>query len=354
MTRQKYDYNYVKKYIEDYNYILLSKEYINSKTKLDVQCPFGHKYSVVFSNFKFGYRCPHCCGNVKYNYESVKKYIEDNGYKLISTEYKNTDSKLDLICPNGHKYSVTFYNFKKRGRRCPECNGSPKYDYNKVKNIIEEERYILLSDTYASSKQHLEIMCNEGHKYKATFNNFQRGTRCPHCFGKFRHSYDYVKNIIEETGYRLLSNNYVNVESKLMFKCPKGHEFNMNYNNFQQGQRCPKCIRKSKGELKIEDILNENNIEYISQYKYDDCRNKKPLPFDFYLPLYDLLIEYDGEQHFDIKHSFGDEESFWETVVNDSIKNQYCEDNNIKLVRIPFWEFNNIEEILKKHLNIIK
>ena len=253
---KKYDYDYVKKYVEHHNYVLISKEYINSKTKMDVQCPVGHRYPVTFSNFKFGYRCPYCCGNMKKSYESVKKYIEKKGYELISTEYKNIDSKLDLICPKGHEYPVTFYDFKNRGRRCPKCSGNHKYSYNEVKNIIEEVGYTLLSDTYINSKQHLDVMCDKGHIYPVTLNNFTQGTRCPYCFGNLRHSYEYIKNIVEKTGCRLLSSNYVNVESKLIFKCPKGHEFNMNYNNFQQGQRCPKCITKSKGELKIEDILN--------------------------------------------------------------------------------------------------
>ena len=83
---------------------------------------------------------------------------------------------------------------------------------------------------------------------------------------------------------------------------------------------------------------------------FTNCRDKKVLPFDFYLPQYNLCIEYDGEQHFDIKHSFRDEDSFWNTVLHDAIKNSFCEDNNITLLRIPFWEFDNIEDIIKNKI----
>ena len=123
----------------------------------------------------------------------------------------------------------------------------------------------------------------------------------------------------------------------------------MIYNAFQRGQRCPYC-QTSKGEKKIKEYLDNNNIEYIQQYRFEDCRNKKPLPFDFYLPEYNMCIEYDGEQHFSENRAFGGADRFWITVIHDATKNQYCEDNNINILRIPFWELKNIEEILKKEI----
>ena len=78
------------------------------------------------------------------------------------------------------------------------------------------------------------------------------------------------------------------------------------------------------------------------------------LPFDFYLPQYNLIIEYDGEQHFKPISVFGGEDAFWTTVTHDAIKNQYCEDNDIDLLRIPYWEFDNIEKLIKDKLNGLK
>lgn len=89
------------------------------------------------------------------------------------------------------------------------------------------------------------------------------------------------------------------------------------------------------------------------QKTFKDCKDKKLLPFDFYLPAYNLIIEYDGEQHFDIKHSFSGEDGFVNTIIHDAIKNQYCEDNNINILRIPFWEFDNIEKLIKEKINNI-
>ena len=130
--------------------------------------------------------------------------------------------------------------------------------------------------------------------------------------------------------------------------------FEINWNNFKSGKRCPYC-KKSKGEDSINTTLKKLGVKYKTQYKFDDCRDVLLLPFDFYLYDYNLIIEYDGEQHFDIKRAFNSNENkFWETVVHDAMKNAYCEDNNIDLLRIPFWEFDNIEKIIKQKLSINK
>ena len=94
------------------------------------------------------------------------------------------------------------------------------------------------------------------------------------------------------------------------------------------------------------------NIEFEHEKHFDWALNRY-IRYDFFIPKYNLIIEYDGEQHFDIKHSF-DKESFWIGVYHDAIKNSYCEDNNINLLRIPFWEFENINKIIEKEINKLK
>ena len=100
----------------------------------------------------------------------------------------------------------------------------------------------------------------------------------------------------------------------------------------------------------IRQWLINNGIEYEYQKSFADCRDKRSLPFDFYLPEYNVCIEYDGKQHYESIEYFGGEESFAYTQRHDEIKNQYCADNNIKLLRIPY--FANVEEELNKFLFI--
>ena len=96
--------------------------------------------------------------------------------------------------------------------------------------------------------------------------------------------------------------------------------------------------RNSKGEQYIESYLIDNNIKYIRQYWYKDCRNILPLPFDFYLNELNILIEYDGRQHFESVDLFGGEEELLKRKINDQIKNNYCIKNRIPLLRISYLE----------------
>lgn len=110
------------------------------------------------------------------------------------------------------------------------------------------------------------------------------------------------------------------------------------------------CLNKSKGEMYIKEILDINNIEYIPQKRFKDCRNIKPLPFDFYLPTYNICIEYDGRQHFEPVKYWGGEERFNILKQNDSIKTNYCKDHNIVLIRIPYT--TNKDDIYKIIMNL--
>jgi hypothetical protein len=117
-----------------------------------------------------------------------------------------------------------------------------KLTYEHVKSFIEKEGYQLLSDTYINNRSKLLLKCLKGHEYKVRFYSFKKGIRCPVCSGKQKHTYNYVKSFIEKEGYQLLSDTYKNALSKLLIKCPKGHEYKSTFNRFQQGNKCPKCF----------------------------------------------------------------------------------------------------------------
>jgi very-short-patch-repair endonuclease len=95
-------------------------------------------------------------------------------------------------------------------------------------------------------------------------------------------------------------------------------------------------------------VLEKLNIQFIQQYKFDDCKINYRLLFDFYLPQYNCCIEYDGRQHYEIVERFGGLEGFISTKIRDTYKNWYCEKNNIKIIRISYKDFENIEKILDK------
>lgn len=102
-------------------------------------------------------------------------------------------------------------------------------------------------------------------------------------------------------------------------------------------------------------ILKKKNIQFFQQHKFEDCKNILPLLFDFYIESLNLCIEYDGKQHFNEDCHFGKRDKLEERTKRDKIKNQYCKDNKIFLLRIScFLDFKYHEELISTILNNIK
>lgn len=232
-----------------------------------------------------------------------------------------------------------------------------RLSYEYVKEYIENFGYKLLSKEYKNNKTELEIQCNDcGNIFHMRFNNFKDGKHRCECKSKpLVLTYEYVKNYIESCGYKLLSKEYKNNATYLLVWCgnPNHKPYKVKFNNFKDcNSRCPECNTTSKGEEKIKEILIKYNIKFNQQYLFNDCRNIRPLPFDFYLPQYNITIEYDRRQHYKLDCFNMNLLDLMNLKYNDNKKTQYCNDNNIKLIRIPYWDFNNIEKILKKELKV--
>lgn len=289
-------------------------------------------------------------GKPKLTLEYVKQQFANEGYCLNSKEYINNSTKLSVTCPIGHTYEVTYGNFQ-RGRRCPHCSGIAKHTYEFVKTYIESFNYKLLSDCYLGNHKHLEVECDKGHQYRVTFAHFQTGKRCPYCQGVAKYTIENIKAFCESIDYTYISGTLKDVNSKLIFSCDNDHIFKTSFRSLLVGHRCPVC-NNSKGEKKIEFFLESRNIPFVYQHRFGDCRHKKSLPFDFYIPTLECCIEYDGIQHFKPIDYFGGIEEFENQKIKDEIKTLYCRDNNITLIRIPYFNFDNIPEILESKLKL--
>lgn len=355
MTR-KLTYEHVKNYIEKAGYKLISDNYEKSSKKLEVECSYGHRYMVSFDNFRSGKRCPMCNGNAKCTYKEVKEYIESFGYILLSEEYINSSTYIDVKCPEDHIYKVKFANFK-IGYKCPYCANVVKYTYDEVKKYIESYGYELLSKEYKNAKTHIWVKCPNGHgEYQTTFTNFKRGSRCNECGNKrigdtLRHSYNYIKSSIEsEHGYKLISKEYKNNATPLEVECPKGHRFSISYYHWHEGQRCSVCQAQNYSSKAEKEILYYLKNIYDGKINPND-RNiiKNPnnnhfLELDIYLPEINKAIEFNGTYW----HSFP------ERKLCDKIKKEECNKIGIDLLVVleEDWLkdknscFNNIEKFI--------
>lgn len=226
-----------------------------------------------------------------------------------------------------------------------------------LKDKCNEINYILLTKEYINNKTKLDIICDKGHEWHPTFDNFiNKNRRCRKCADiqngiNQRLSWDEVLNRVELYGYIMISteDDYKHQESQLQAICPNGHIYKFCINNFQQGKRCSQCLMSS-GEQEIARILQKYSIQFIYNYRFQDdiVKNK---PFDFKIINQNICIEYDGQQHFHIQ--------FDKTLLDlmkqhhvDNLKTQYCKENDIQLIRIPYWNFDIIEQIIVQELNL--
>lgn len=142
-------------------------------------------------------------------------------------------------------------------------------------------------------------------------------------------------NITHKNYFDYSKCEFIHSKSKVIIICPKHGFFKQISNNHLNGNGCSKCSI-STCESEILYFLEENNIKYISQHKFDGCKNINHLLFDFYLPDYKICIEYNGQQHYEVVDYFGGIEALNKQKINDDIKVKYCIDNKIKLLIIRY------------------
>lgn len=262
------------------------------------------------------------------------------------------------IC--NHEYLVSPSNFL-RGKRCPKCNGGIAKAHEEFIQALDKKynsEYEVL-DIYERSSQKIKVkhkIC--GFEYDVLpYAILNMGNTCPWCSGHYQNTDRFKQWILENCGeeYKVIG-EYVSAVKKvkmLHMKC--GKEFEATPNHLKGGNRCSYC-KSSKGEKIIEQYLINENINLKSQYRIKECRNKNPLPFDF--AIFDsndklsFLIEFQGRQHYDeyILRKNRKYSNLAYIQTNDNIKKEYCLNNNIKLLTIPYWEMKNISEILTDYL----
>ncbi len=202
-----------------------------------------------------------------------------------------------------------------------------KFDYSKV--------------DYYSSTIPVKIICPKHGEFERKPYLFLSGHNCRNCQReKNRLSTDeFVKRAIAKHGNKF---DYSKVDYKgglepIIISCKKHGDFTQIPEQHIAGSGCPYC-NESRGEKDINLILKNNNIDFIRLKRFDDCISDRGrrLIFDFYLPKYNMCIEYDGRQHYEPVNYFGGLESYNRLKLLDSIKDKYCDDNNIKLIRVSY------------------
>jgi len=277
-------------------------------------------------------------------------------------EYKGVMEKYEVVCPEHGSWNVTLDNHINKKSGCPKCRGFNWTNEDKIKKANEVHNssydYKFIPDNLKTNKR-VKIICKkcDGEFNNTWDNHVNKAQGCPNCakYGRKALTFEQIQQKIldlKNKDYEYNWESYKGYYEKLEIKCPKHGWFEQQINNHLFGQKCPKCLR-SIGEEKIAKFLNDLGIKYETQKTFEGCINPKTdykLKFDFYIPSTNTCVEYDGELHTQSIKFFGGDESLKEYQFKDKIKTKYCKNNNIKLLRISYLEFKNIDQILESKL----
>lgn len=259
---------------------------------------------------------------------------------------------------------------KKRGRK-KGCGIRASEELIEDFKKIHGKTYDYSKTEYVGANTKVIIICLIHGEFQQRSHDHRRGVGCPKC-GQIKKGRsrslgrdEFIRRAVQIHGgtYDYSKVEYIQEKKVITIGCPVHGDFIMTpscHTWLEQG--CPKC-KSSKGETRVMRILDKLGITYVYQWKTPGCRYKRLLPFDFFLPGLNVIIEVDGMQHYEFinfSHKpLGEDEmkiAFELTVEKDRIKNEFCYKNNIKMVRIPYWDVfskdkNKLESIIN---NILK
>jgi len=287
---------------------LLEKKYINSSTRMKYKCNCSKISKISLNCFSLGQRCRDCASKkiglkLRYPYEYVKKYFEDNDCVLLSKEYKNNNTILDYICSCGCCAKISFTAFL-NGQRCRDCASKKiglklRHPYEYVKKYFKDNDCVLLSKKYVNANEIMVYICSCGNSANVSFNNFQQGHRCSQCGIKkvtkaIRHTYEYIKKYFQDHECVLLSKQYENNSTILDYICSCGNKSKTRFSNFRIRPRCKKCgtekisgpnNKKWNHNLTLEERLVKRNYPEYKEWRRNvytrdywtcvNCKKKK-------------------------------------------------------------------------------
>jgi len=324
--KNKYDYSKV--------------NYINAKTKIKITCFIHGEFEQQPTNHLSGNGCPKCAGKNKTTEEFINeaKLIHGGKYDYSLIDYKNSLDKLIIKCElhGVFKQSASGH---LQGFGCPKCVGKNKTteEFINEAKLIHGNKYDYSSVDFKKTNFNVNIKCKLHGIFIQRANHHLSGSGCPKCAGKNKTTEEFINEakLIHNNKYNYFLVKYISEKNKINIICPKHGEFKQKAGDHIRGRGCPIC-RESKGEREIRLWLENKNIKFIPQHKFKDCKDIRPLPFDFYLPDYKMCIEFQGRQHYEKVSIFGGEKELKKRQKRDKIKMEYCKDYNIPLIIIKY------------------
>lgn len=357
--------------------LIFKRTYIkNKKRYIDLLCP-NHLdrgvQSVEIHNLKRNKGCKYCARNVMFTQEEFEEKIDkisDGKIKVIGT-YRGMSKKVKCLCKDhGIEFDMLARNLLHGSTGCKVCSAEKqrnidRFERDFIEKVYAQNPHIIVLSKYKGCSSKVSCYCKKHKRYfsKEARALYERQSGCGECYKETMRKIqglsglDFIKRLNKVHPSLIMVDEYINWTTPITFYCID-HDcyFKCTPSNIlNRTSCCDKTVRWTK-EIEIGNIIQNLGYQYVYQKTFKDCKDKNVLPFDYYLPDINVCIEYQGEQHcrpvnFNGRGKESSLKKLEYTQKHDSIKREYCERNNIGLIEIPYWEYDNAEKYLIDELN---
>lgn len=293
------------------------------------------------------------------------KAIYNNKFDYSKVNYINAQTKIKIICLKHGEFEILPYNHLRGNGGCRLCSAEKqKNNFSKtteqfIKDAINKysDKYDYSLTNYINNKTKVKIICPIHGAFFVYPRNFleSKSCGCKKCsneeiakrYAKTTEQFIEKAKEIHGDKYDYSLADYIRTNIKLKIICPKHGIFEQTPKAHLNNEGCPKC-KSSRGEIKIRNYLKSKYILFEEQKRFKECKDKRSLPFDFYLPNENLLIEFQGEQHYRPHNFKRSKYNFEQLKKHDNIKKEFAVNNGFCFLEISYKD--NIEDILKENL----
>lgn len=347
--------------------------YVNSIRKIEIVCKTHGSFMQSPGKHIGGCGCATCGRNKlsvlfsgsKDSFVEKANKIHGNKYDYSNSNYRNARSKIAITCPLHGDFLQTVYEHLSGGG-CRKC-ANQKISKSKSLNLqtfidrsikVHGDLYDYSKSVYIGTASRIEIVCKKHGSFWQVASNHMIGCGCRLCKAESishalrgnRESFIQSAKKIHGEMYDYSKVVYTTAIKKVEIICGNHGSFFQSPNAHLSGKGCSRC-KSSKYEDHMSILLNDLGFAYNTEIRFDSCKSKGLLPFDFQVFTDNgfCLIEIHGIQHYEPIHYFGGEKAFQSTIKRDSIKSDWAKKNNIPLLCIHYKEF----EVGKEHLQSI-
>ena len=380
--------NHIKRITKDLDYFLDKARFIHgdkydyskvvykgSNEKVCIICPTHGEFYQSPADHLQGHGCVHC-GNAQDNkrigteeFVNRAKAIHGDKYDYSKVAYRSTHDKVCIVCPKHGEFMQRPYEHLK-GSGCYACANNKKgitRKSNRDEFITKAQEvhgtfYDYSRTDYVNSKRKVCIICPKHGEFWQSPNAHLHGYGCMAC-GREKtleaqrsNTEEFIEKAraIHGDKYDYSKVVYVRNDKKVCIICPKHGEFRQSPLSHLEGNGCHKC-KQTKGETKIELYLKRNQIQYEMEHIFS-CKGypykRRLFKVDFWLESRNMIIEFNGIQHYEANNFMGGEKKYLQRVRRDADLRDFCGRNKYRLIEIPYTDYNKIDYILDRELKI--